>query len=213
MTTDVASPSTFDDDRALVAALREGDEDAFRELVARHHGMLRRVASIWVDERVVDEVVQETWTAVITAIHRFEGRSSIKTWLFRILVNQARKRGTRERRSIPFSAAAPRDESPIVDPDRLLHPELGPNYWPAAPATWEGDPEGRLLSSEIRSVLIAAIESLPPAQREVITLRDVEGWDAAETCTAMGISSANQRVLLHRARAAVRGAMEEHHGG
>ena len=213
MTADLASPSTFDDDHALVDALRNGDEDGFRELITRHHAMLRRVASIWVDDHVVDEVVQETWTAVITAIDRFEGRSSVKTWLFRILVNQARKRGTRERRSIPFSAAAPRDESPIVDPDRLLHPELGPNYWPEAPATWEGDPEGRLLGAEIRQVLVAAIEALPPAQREVITLRDVEGWDAAEICSAMGISSANQRVLLHRARAAVRDALEDHHAG
>lgn len=204
-----AAPRPSED--TLVAALRAGDEEAFRLLVEAHHGMLRRMAGIWVEDAIADEVVQETWAAVITAIHRFEGRSTVRTWLFRILANQARKRGTREARSIPFSAAAPRDDGPIVDPDRLLHPELGPSYWPEAPATWEGDPEGRALAAEVRAVVSSAIDRLPAAQREVITLRDVEGWTATETCEAMGISSANQRVLLHRARAAVRDALEVHH--
>lgn len=214
MTIEVPAPSpTSPGERELVAALQAGDEHAFRQLVQDHHSMLGRVASIWVESAFVEDVVQETWAAAISAIHRFEGRSTVRTWLLRILANQARKRGTRERRSIPFSAAAPSPEGPIIEAERLVHPELGPNYWPAAPAAWEGDPEGRVLDAEVRRAVGSAVAALPPAQREVITLRDIEGWSSAETCAAMGITSANQRVLLHRARVAVRDSLEVHHVG
>lgn len=200
------------DEAALVGALRAGDEDAFRGLVARHHAALRRLSRLYVPDAVVDGVVQETWAAVVAGIDRFEGRSSLKTWIFRILLNQARKRGPRERRTIPFSAGGhgSDDRSPAVDPDRLVHPELGHNYWPAPPPTWHGDPEGRLLGGELRDVVMKAIAELTDSQREVITLRDVEGWTSTEVCDTLGISAVNQRVLLHRARTSVRDALEVH---
>lgn len=202
------------DESALVCTLRRGDEEAFRSLVMQHQTGLRRVASLYVPQAVVDEVVQDTWVAVIRGIDRFEQRSSLKTWIYRILLNQARRRGPRERRTIPFSAHhTANDVGPTVDPERLMHPELGPGYWPAAPSSWQGDPEGRVLGSEIRGIALAAIGRLPSAQREVMTLRDVEHWDAAEVCDLLRLSAVNQRVLLHRARAAIRRELEVYLNG
>jgi RNA polymerase sigma-70 factor (ECF subfamily) len=201
------------DEAELVRRLRAGDEAAFEELVRRHHAALTRVASMYVRDRaVVEEVVQETWLAALTGLDRFEERSSLKTWLFRILANRARTRAVREARSVPFSALAAAeaaDDEPAVDPDRFLDPR-GPSPWAAPPSDWRRLPEERLLAGETLSRVAAAIEALPPAQREVIRLRDVEGWSAAEVAGALEISDGNQRVLLHRARAKVRAALEDY---
>lgn len=192
-----------------VDALRRGDEAAFRRLVEAHHAGLKRVAALYVPAGVIEDVVQDTWVGVIRGIDGFEGRSSIKTWIYRILINQARKRGPKERRTIPFSAAGTSgDHLPAVPLDRLMHPELGPNYWPDPPPAWNTDPADRAIGSEIRHVVAQAIDRLSGAQREVITLRDVEGWGSEEVCDTLGISAVNQRVLLHRARTSVRAALE-----
>lgn len=204
-----------DGEVALLRALRGGDEEAFRDLVERHQAGLHRVARLYVPDAIADEVVQETWAAVVAGLDRFEARSTVKTWIYRILLNQARKRGPRERRTIPFASRSGLfgEDGPAVAPDRLVHPDLGRGYWPDAPPAWHGDPEGRLLGAETLAVVRAAIADLPDAQREVITLRDVEGWDADEVCDLLGLSSVNQRVLLHRARAAVRQRLEVYFDG
>jgi RNA polymerase sigma-70 factor (ECF subfamily) len=203
------------EDLSLVAALRDGDEAAFVRLVGRYRAPMLQVARLYVPTRAVaEEVVQETWLGVLNGIARFQGRSSFKTWLFRILTNTAQTRAARERRSVPFSSLAQAEletgES-SVDPDRFFPPdERWAGYWASAPRRFDEQPEGRLLSSETVGVARAAIETLPPAQRTVITMRDVVGFSAEEVCDALELSEANQRVLLHRARAKVRGALERH---
>lgn len=199
---------------ALVRRLRARDEAAFADVVGRYHGALTRLALAFVPSRAVaEEVVQETWLGVICGIDRFEGRSSLRTWIFRILVNRARTRGVQESRSIPFSSvadAADGDE-PSVDPDRFLGPDhRWANHWAVPPRSWARAPEEHLLGEETMAVVEAAVAALPPAQREAITLRDIEGWDAAEVCSLLGVSDGNQRVLLHRARSRVRAALEAH---
>ena len=198
---------------ALLARLQAGDEAAFRELVTRHHRAMRRVAMSYVQTTAAaDEVVQETWLAVIRGLGGFEGRSSLKTWIFRILVNRAQTRGARERRVIPFSALAPDDnDGPTVDPDRFLppgHPVAG--YWSLTPNRFFELPEERLLAAELSGLIAETIAQLPERQRRVIELRDVEGWDADEVCDTLALTAANQRVLLHRARCAVRAVLEEY---
>ena len=199
------------DEAALIAALRRGDAQTFMALVDRYSGPLLRLAQSYVGSRAVaEEVVQETWLGVLQGIGRFEGRSSLKTWIFRILANRARTRGVREGRSVPFAdlGAALDPDEPAVDPDQFLppgHPAAG--WWAAHPASWEGVPEERLLAREARERIEAAIADLPPNQRTVITLRDVEGWSADEVRRLLEISDANQRVLLHRARSRVRSAL------
>ena len=199
------------DDAELVEALRRGDESAFAELVDAYSSPLLRLATMYVggDRAVAEEVVQETWIAVLGGIDRFEQRSSLKTWLFRILANKAKTRRRREARSIPFSAlaSAPEPDEPAVEPERFL-PDGG---WALAPTMWE-TPEEKLLSGETRDVILETIQELPPSQREVITLRDVEGWPSNEVCDALEITETNQRVLLHRARAKVRAALERYLG-
>jgi len=201
-------------DADVVAALRAGDEAAFVALVRGMHALLHRTAMTYVPSRAVaDEVVQETWLAVVEGIDRFEGRSSLRTWIFRIAANIARSRGGREGRCRPFSSLGRSPDRPAVDPDRFLpagHPAW-PGRWACPPATWE-TPEERLLARETQDVIRAAIDRLPASQRLVVTLRDVEGWDAAEACAALEISAANQRVLLHRARVRVRDALDAHLG-
>jgi RNA polymerase sigma-70 factor (ECF subfamily) len=200
------------DERALIEALRRGDEAAFMRLVDEYGPMLLRVARRYVpSEAVAEEVVQETWIAVLNGIDRFEGRSSLKTWIFRILSNIAKTRGERERRSVPFSSAArAAADEPSVDPDRFLPAsDEHARAWAIGPIPWPG-PEESLLSGETRDVILDAIEKLPPAQREVITLRDVDGWTSEEVRNALEISETNQRVLLHRARSKVRRAIERH---
>ena len=199
-------------DERILAALRAGDEDAFRKLVREWHSSLLRVAQIFVPSRAVaEEVVQETWLRVLGALDRFEGRSSLKTWVFRILVNTAKTRAQREGRSIPFSALqdASRVPEAAVEPERFLpddHPQH-PGGWASPPRDL---PEERLLAAETRDVIAAAIEQLPANQRAVISLRDVEGWSSEEVRNALDISEVNQRVLLHRARSRVRRALEEY---
>ena len=203
------------DERELVAALRSGDEAAFMTLVDGWHRSMVRVAEGYVPSRAVaDEVVQETWLAVLGGIDRFEERSSLKTWVFRILVNRAKTRGERERRSVPFSALASAEAGgePSVDPDRFLgpdHPRI-PGHWDTAGGHRpRALPEEWLLQRETLDALGRAIAALPPAQRAVISLRDVEGWEGDEVCDLLGISAGNQRVLLHRARSRVRAELED----
>ena len=200
------------DERALIEALRRGDEAAFMWLVDSYGPTLLRVARLYVPSpAVAEEVVQETWIGVLNGIDRFEGRSSLKTWIFRILANIAKTRGERERRSIPFSSTvAAAADDPSVDPDRFL-PQGDDNArrWALGPSRWQ-TPEESLLSGETRDVILRAIEQLSPAQREVITLRDVEGWSSEDVRNALEISETNQRVLLHRARSKVRGAIERY---
>jgi RNA polymerase sigma-70 factor (ECF subfamily) len=203
----------FGDDRALVAALRNGDEDAFGWLIDRYDGALRRLARGYVaTPAVADEVVQETWLAVVKGIDRFEERAAVSTWIYRILANIARTRGVREHRTIPFSSAAGAlDEGagPAVEPERFGVPgTAGYGPWAAPPTPWDDEPEARLESLETLDVVRSAVEALPPAQREVITLRDLEGWTSTEVRNALDLSETNQRVLLHRARAKVRRSVE-----
>jgi RNA polymerase sigma-70 factor (ECF subfamily) len=197
-------------DRRLLHGLRNGDEAAFAELVDRYGPAMQRVARHYVrTQAVAEEVVQETWLAVFEGIDRFEERSSLKTWLFRILVNRAKTRGEREGRTVPFSSLAKAEtesEEPAVDPDRFLGPEQQ-QMWATPPRDW---PEDRVLGRETLAVLKTAIETLPEAQREVIRLRDVEGWTPEEVAAALEITDGNQRVLLHRARSKVRAALESH---
>jgi RNA polymerase sigma-70 factor, ECF subfamily len=189
---------------SVVEALRAGDESAFARLVKEHGASMLRVARLYVGSRAVaEEVVQEAWLAVLNGIGAFEGRSTLKTWIFRILANIAKTRGQREGRSIPFSALAPDDE-PAVDPDRFL----ADGQWASPPASW--GPEDQLLGQETRAAIDQAIAALPPSQAIVITMRDVEGFSSEETRNALDVSETNQRVLLHRARSKVRQALEEY---
>ncbi len=209
------SASAGSKDWSLIRALRTGEEAAFVALLDRYHASLVRLASLYVpNQAVAEEVVQETWVGVLRGIDQFEGRASFKTWLFRILVNQAKRRGAREARSVPFSALA-RPEAggyePAVDPDRFLpagHDDAG--HWAAELRDWRQTPEDVLLAHETRAEVRLAIADLPPGQRLVITMRDLEGWSADEVCNALTISETNQRVLLHRARSKVRRALERY---
>lgn len=199
----------------LVEALRKGEESAFLELVNWYHSPLLRLAMLYVPSRAVaEEVVQETWLGVLQGINRFEARSSLKTWLYRILINRAQTRGQREARSIPFSAFwNPNMDpaEPAVSPVRFRGPDdEWPDHWAAPPQPWGPDPEKLLLAQETRARIQQAIENLSPHQREVITLRDIEEWTSEEVCNILGISETNQRVLLHRARSKVRGALEQY---
>jgi RNA polymerase sigma-70 factor (ECF subfamily) len=198
---------------ALLARLRAGDRAAFAALVGRHAGSLLRLArSLVRDRAVAEEVVQETWVAVLTGIDAFEGRSSLRTWLFQILVNKARTRFVREGRSVPFSALAGPDEGdpPAVEPGRFD----GRDAWREPPAAWtEEDPERLAMGAETRAAIEAAIRDLPETQRAVMTLRDLEGLETGEICNLLAITVTNQRVLLHRARAKVRLALERRLGG
>jgi RNA polymerase sigma-70 factor, ECF subfamily len=195
----------------LVARLREGDEVAFTALVDRHGPGMLRVARLYCTDSVAEEVVQETWIGVLQGLDKFEGRASLRTWIYRILVNIARTRGGREHRQVPFSAFvdAARDNEAAVEAERF-HPASHewPGHWVSFPRHWDEAPEERYLSSEGAGMILAALEILPPAQREVVTLRDINGWSSDEVCEALGISSANQRVLLHRGRSKIRSAIE-----
>ena len=204
------------DDSALVAALRAGDQDTFAALVDKLYMPMLRLAMLYVPSRAVaEDVVQETWLGVLQGLNRFEGRSSLKTWIFRILTNRAKTRGEREHRSIAFSSLQPANaevDEPTVDPSRFWpddHPQWA-NIWVSYPRSWEGMPEERALTRELRAQIEQVIAALPPNQREVITLRDVEGWSAEEARMLLNLSEANQRVLLHRARAKVRAAIEQY---
>jgi RNA polymerase sigma-70 factor, ECF subfamily len=199
----------------LLDDLRNGDEAAFSHVIELYGASLLRVAMMYVPSRAVaEEVVQETWLGLLESLDRFEGRASLKTWIFRILLNSAKKRGAKERRQIPFSAVwEPSQEAaePSVDPERFLGPgHTWVGHWQRPPKLVDELPEERLLAREVHARLGKVINSLPPAQREVITLRDIEGWTSSEVCNAVGVTETNQRVLLHRARTKVRRALEEY---
>jgi RNA polymerase sigma-70 factor, ECF subfamily len=202
------------DESRLIEALRMRDEAAFLALVDRYHASMVRLAQMYVhDQAQAEEVAQETWLGVLRGIQKFEGRSSLRTWLFRILTNIAKSRGRREARSIPFSALwepDPESSEPAVEPERFLpadHPRW-PRHWNAMLPSWSQLPEAHLVSQETRARLNQALTMLSPSQREVITLRDIEGWTSDEVCISLGISETNQRVLLHRARSKVRRALD-----
>jgi RNA polymerase sigma-70 factor (ECF subfamily) len=205
------------DDQALVLALQRGDESAFVALVQEYQGLLIRLALPYVAHRAMaEDVVQETWLGVLRGLERFEARSSLKTWICRILVNRARTRAQRDGRLVPFSSfAAPDDEGeePAVDPARFYSTGQNEGHWISMVQSWEDLPEESLLSEETRQRVQAAIEALPTNQRSVITLRDIEGWQSSDVCAALEISEANQRVLLHRARGKVRQALERYFEG
>ncbi len=204
-------PRSPADDQELVERARDGDEEAFALLVRRYSPMLLRLARMYVPtDALAEDVVQETWVAVVRGLERFEGRSSFKTWLFRILVNRAKTRGVREHRSIPFASVVSGadedgDEGPTVDPARFT----SEGAWTSAPADWRDDPEAALDSAEALRVARAAIAELPERQKIVITLRDLEGLSSDEVRNVLDLTETNQRVLLHRARTKVRGALED----
>jgi RNA polymerase sigma-70 factor (ECF subfamily) len=198
-------------EQELVEALRAGDETAFGALVREYGPSMLRLARLYVSSNAVaEEVVQEAWLGVLRGIGRFQHRSRLKTWIFRILTNTAKTRGIREGRSVPFSSlAADEEDGPSVAAERFLAEGTRfPGHWAAPPQPWEG--AERLLATEARVFIEREIAKLPPAQAVVITMRDVEGFSSDEICNALEISETNQRVLLHRARSKVRSALEEY---
>jgi RNA polymerase sigma-70 factor, ECF subfamily len=208
------SPDPAAAQAALLERLRAGDEHAFERLVAGLYGTMLTVARTYVKDRTVaEEVVQETWLAVIGGLDRFQGRSSLKTWILSILVNQAKTRGTREARTVPFASLAPEDDVPAVDPDRFRGPhEPYTGGWRAFPTNWKAADQLAQDREAIR-VVMRAIAELPLTQQTVIRMRDVEGYSSQEVCATLDVSEANQRVLLHRARSRVRSALERHIDG
>ncbi len=199
----------------VVDALRRGEEAAFAALLTEYYGSMLRVASTYVPSRALaEDVVQEAWLGVLEGIHRFEARSSLRTWIFRILTNVARTRTWRERRSVPFSALGETGHeagAPSVDPERF-HPddhERWPHHWAVPPRSWGASPEEHVLSQETQAVIKQAVAALPAAQRRVITLRDIQGFASAEVAQLLEITEGHQRVLLHRARSKVRRVLEE----
>jgi RNA polymerase sigma-70 factor, ECF subfamily len=198
--------------------LRRRDEAAFVTLVERCQAALLRLARTYVpNDAVAEEVVQETWLGVLRGIDRFEGRAALTTWIFAILLNCARRRGAQEQRSRPFASFTPRDagaDTPAVDPDRFFPAgHVWAGHWAIPPQSWAPAPDAAALDGESRDLIADAIAALPPEQRRVLLLRDVEGWPAAEVCHVLGLSETNQRVLLHRARANVRRALETYYRG
>ena len=194
------------DDDAILARLRAGDEAAFEQLVSQHDAALHRVARTFVPtQALADDVIQETWLAVIRGLDGFEGRSSLRTWIFTILANRARTRAVREARNLPFSAIG-EPGGPTVDPAAFGHD----GTWRSAPPRLDCDPETNLLTGELRTHILGAVDELPDHMRAVITLRDIVGLSPQEVCDILDISPANQRVLLHRARAAARGRLEKY---
>lgn len=209
----MSEPGPATDDRSLVARLRAGDEAAFLALVDRLQPSMLRVARLYVSTAAVaEEVVQDTWVGLLRGLDSFEGRSSLRTWIFRILINIAKTLGRREGRSLPFASLAGDDvDAPAVDPSRFDTPATDARgTWSTVPADWSGIPEDRLLGHETLQVIGRAIEALPPMQAEVIRLRDALGWSSEDVRNALDLTETNQRVLLHRARAKVRSALERY---
>ncbi len=199
-------------DEHIVGRLRAGDEAMFARLLdAWSSGLLRAARAYVATHESAEDVVQETWLAVLRGVDRFEARSSLRTWVYRIMINIAKTRGIRDRRTVPLADLA---DTPTVDPARFQGPdEPYPGHWRAFPLAWPTDVEAQVETGELVARINAAIGDLPHRQRIVITMRDVDGYDAEDVCAALEISAANQRVLLHRARAAVRGQLEEYFSG
>ena len=199
-------------DAELVARLRAGDQAAFAALLdSWSPGMLRAARAYVASDEAGEDVVQETWLAIIRGVDRFEGRSSLRTWAYRILVNLARRQGVKDSRTVAWPSLDPEDFGPTVDPGRFQGPgDPQPGHWRRFPMAWPSA-ETEVVSAEVRHVIEAALADLPHRQRVVITLRDVDGYGSGEVCSILEISAVNQRVLLHRARAAVRGRLEEYY--
>lgn len=202
-------------ERLLVQRLLDGDEATFTALVECYHESMIRLARTFVrDPGAAEEVVQEAWVGVIKGLASFKGNSSIKSWIFAITVNKAKTRGKREARSVPFSALVQDEVSgvhPAVDPDRFLGPEAQwPGHWMQPPRPWGDNPEVRLLQADAMAQLRSVLDRLPPAQRSVVTLKDVAGLDPESICNELGITETNMRVLLHRARSRIRGELERY---
>ncbi len=202
----LASP----EDLQLVERLRAGDEEAFMMLVEKHQAMMLRIARMYVSSpAVAEEVVQDAWIGILQGLPKFEGRSSLRTWMYRILANIAKTRGQREGRSQPFSSLVDPDHGPSV-PESWFRgrDDRWPDHWSTFPNDWSGMPEERLLAAETLRVVGDAIDALPPVQAEVIRLRDVLGWTSDDVRNVLDLSETNQRVLLHRARSRVRRAVD-----
>jgi RNA polymerase sigma-70 factor, ECF subfamily len=210
-------PPTAAGPEALLDRLRSGDMDAFTTIVAEWSPVMLRVARTFVPTGAsAEDVVQETWLAVITGLAGFEGRSSLRTWVFRILTNRARTRGERDSRTVPWSSLGPDEAGPAVRPDRFRGPgDPWPRHWTpdGRPRPWQPSPEDSAVAGEIRTRLSAALALLPDRQRTVVSLRDIHGLHSDEVCDILGISAANQRVLLHRARARLRSELENYYRG
>jgi RNA polymerase sigma-70 factor, ECF subfamily len=206
-----ATPDEVD----LLARLRAGDERAFEMLVEQHHSTMITVARMHVKTHATaEEVVQDAWLGVLRGLDGFEGRSSLKTWIMRIVVNAARRRGVRDARTVPFSSLVPEDTEAAVSPDRFQGPDEGfPGHWNRYPSDWRSLPENVVTGQETTAIVMRAIAELPTQQRTVIAMRDVHGWTAEEVCAALDLSPGNQRLLLHRARSRVRAALERHFDG
>ncbi|MEV0619283.1 sigma-70 family RNA polymerase sigma factor [Nonomuraea sp. NPDC050404] len=200
-------------DEVLVQRLRDGDEQMFALVLdSWSKGMMQLAMSFVSTKASAEEVVQDTWLAVFRGICGFEGRSSLKTWVYRILVNIAKARGVKESQTLPFASIVSEDEGPTVDPSRFRPPgEQHAGHWAVGqePRHWH-IPEDSALRGEVREVIERALEELPPRLRTVITLRDVAGYGSEEVCSMLEISPGNQRVLLHRARAALRRKLEDY---
>ena len=208
----------YQTDEELVDALRRGEERAFAALLDRYYGPMLRLAMTQVRDRVqAEDVVQEAWLGVVQGIHRFESRSSLRTWISHILLNIARTRARRERRSVPFSAlegAGDDAPGPSVDPERFFpgDHQRWAHHWAMPPRSWGASPEERFVSNETLAEIERAIATLPDTQRAVITLRDIQGWTSPEAARLLGITEGHLRVLLHRARSKVRRALEHYFG-
>ncbi len=212
---DADEPRATREDLALVARLRAGDEAAFEALISRHYSTMLAVARRFVGSRAVaDEVVQETWLGVLQGLDRFEGRSSLKTWIFAILVHRAKTRGVRERRTVPFASLGGDPGEPAVDADRFQSAhEPFAGHWRRYPPRWGASPDVVAEDRETVRAAMRAIAALPPVQQAVIRMRDLQGLGSDEVCEILEVSPANQRVLLHRARSRVRTALEGHFDG
>jgi RNA polymerase sigma-70 factor (ECF subfamily) len=206
-----SATSASDADLELLDALRKGDEAAFMTLVDRYQSSMKRIALLFVsDPALADEVIQDAWIGVLRGLSTFQGRSSLKTWIFSILTNRAKTIARREGRYVPL-ASSDSDYEPAVSPDRFDPPGTEwAGHWTTFPASWDTIPEARLLSDETQALIRRVIDALPPGQMRVIVLRDVEGWSSEEICNALEITETNQRVLLHRARSKVRQALEDY---
>src|SRR5437763_17036327 len=208
-------PEQVSNDKQVVVLLRAGDDHAFRELYRRHYPAMKRIARGYVEsDAVAEEIVQETWLGILTGIDRFEGRCALGTWMFSILINQAKTHNTRERRSLSFSSISPSDtDEPAVDADRFqTDDDAWPGHWATPPRPWQ-KPDRRALSLEARARVKDALAQLPDRQRLVVALRDVDGLSSAEVCGLLELSRENERVLLHRGRSRLRAALEDYVDG